>query len=194
MKSIHINNDSPSERQLDEITDNINKGEIAIIPTDTLYAIVCDPHNRKSIERLCKLKGLNPNKNLLSIICSDISMASEYARIDDQAFQEMKEHTPGGYTYILPATRELTKTFKGRKTIGVRIPACHTAIEIIKRLGKPLLTTSIEYKDDDYAREPGLISEFYDGRVDFIVDGGEGGIVPSTIIDFSGEEPQVVRE
>ncbi|MCM1291937.1 MAG: L-threonylcarbamoyladenylate synthase [Clostridium sp.] len=189
MKTIRMVNSSPSERQLTEIAELLEEGKIGIIPTDTLYAIVCDTLNSKAIERLCKIKGINPEKNNLSILCSDISMAAEYAKIDNKAFRIIKEATQENeekaYTYLLPATRKLPKAFKGRKTVGIRIPNNNITLAIVERLGRPLFTTSIEYEDEDYAREPSLIAETYDDKVDYIVEGEEGRTTTSTIIDLS---------
>lgn len=193
MKIIKITNDSPSERQISETVRDLTMGATAIIPTDTLYAIVCNALDMKPIEKVCRLKGLNPEKTGLSILCSDISQAAEYARISDRAFSLMKELTPGPYTFILPATRQLPRAFKGRKTVGVRIPESNTALSIVRAMGNPLLTTSIEYADEDYARNPELISEAYDGRVDIVVEGPNGDETPSTIIDLTGYEPILKR-
>lgn len=193
MKTFKIWADDPSDRQTKEITTFIKDGETAVMPTDTLYGIMCDALNSKAIEKVCRLKGINPDKTNLSIICSDISMASEYARIDNKAFRLMKEMTPGPVTFILKAASTLPKAFKGRKTVGVRIPASNTARAVAAALGNPLLTTSIEYSDDDYARDPGLIAEAYDGKVDIMVEGEYGDTLPSAIIDCTGNEPIEVR-
>lgn len=193
MKTFKIWADDPSDRQTKEITTFIKDGETAVMPTDTLYGIMCDALNSKAIEKVCRLKGINPDKTNLSIICSDISMASEYARIDNKAFRLMKEMTPGPVTFILKAASTLPKAFKGRKTVGVRIPVSNTARAVAAALGNPLLTTSIEYSDDDYARDPGLIAEAYDGKVDIMVEGEYGDTLPSAIIDCTGNEPIEVR-
>lgn len=194
MRLIKIWNDSPAENQLNEITDALDGGALIIMPTDSVYAIVCDALNIKAINRLCKLKGINPEKNHLSIICSDISMAAEYTRIEDEAFDLIKRNTPGPFTFLLPAGRQLPKAFKGRKAAGVRIPDCNVTRMVAQRLGRPLLTTSIEFKDQDHAREPELIAERYDSQdVDMIVDGGEGNTELSTIVDCTGSEPEIIR-
>lgn len=194
MKTIKIWNDSPSERQLQEITEEIKAGKLAIIPTDTLYAICCDALNIKAIERVCKLKGINPEKTNLSIICSDISMAAQYARIDNEAFRILKENTPGPFTFIFRAASSLPKAFKGRKMVGVRIPDLELPRLLAQYLENPLLSTSIEFDDDDQAREPGLIADRYAGSIDTFVEGEEGGSIPSTIVDLSDGEPQIIRE
>lgn len=195
MRSIKIWNDSPAENQLNEITQALEAGELVIIPTDSVYAIVCDALNIKAINKLCRLKGINPEKNHLSIICSDISMAAEYTRVGNEEFNLMKLNTPGPFTFILPAGHQLPKAFKGRKAAGVRIPDCNLARSVAQRLGHPLLSTSIEFADDDHAREPDLIAEKYEGSgVELIVDGGDGKSEYSTIIDCTGSEPEIIRQ
>lgn len=193
MKTLKIPNGAISERQLSETARALKEGEIAIIPTDTIYAIVCDALNSKAIERICALKGINPEKSNLSIISPHISMAAEYARIDNNAFRLIRENTPGAFTFLLPTTRQLPKAFKGRKVVGVRIPDAEIPRQIAERLGNPLLCTSIQFEDADYAREPSLISEAYDGRVDLMIEGPDGDDIPSTILDLTGPDPVLVR-
>lgn len=194
MKTIKIWNDTPSDRQLSEITRDLEMGHTMIFPTDTLYAIGCDALNTKAIEHICSLKGINPDKTNLSIICSDISMASEYCRIDNKSFSLLKENTPGPFTFLFRTSSSLPKAFKGRKIVGIRIPDSGTARQIAERLGHPILTTSIEYSDEDYARNPELISEAYHERVDMMIEGEEGSTEPSTIIDCTGAEPEIIRQ
>ena len=122
MKTIKIWNDSPSERQLDEIASLLNEGQVMIWPTDTLYGIACDALNVKAIDRICRLKGLNPEKTHLSIVASDIAQAAEYAKIDNKVFRLLKVNTPGPFTFLCRAASSLPRGFKGRKTVGVRIP------------------------------------------------------------------------
>lgn len=194
MKSIKIWNDTPSEKQAEQIAEHLKAGEIWIIPTDSLYGIMCDALNQKAVKKVCDLKGINPEKNNLSIICNDISMVADYARIGDRTFQLMRDYTPGPVTFICKAQSVLPKEFKKRKTVGVRIPDCKTATMIAEKLGNPLLTTSIEFEGNDYAVNPELISEAYDGKVDGIALGEEGGLEPTTIIDCTEDSPNIVRE
>lgn len=194
MKIIKVWSDNPSERQLDEICKNLEDGEIMIFPTDTLYGMACDALNSKAIDRICRLKGINPDKTHLSIICADISMASEYARFDNKDYKLLRDFTPGPYTFLFKAASSLPKAFKGRKVVGIRIPDTNICREIAMRLGRPLLTTSIHFTDEDYAINPGLIAEKYEGKIDFMIEGEEGGTIPSTIIDCTGETPEVIRE
>lgn len=194
MNTIKIWNDNPSDKQLDEIAAILEDGQTAIIPTDTMYALTCDAMNMRAIERICRLKGINPEKTNLSILCSDISMASEYARIDNKGFSILKNETPGPVTLLFRTVSSLPRAFKNRKTVGIRIPDSLTARSIVERLGRPLLTTTIQYEDEDYATNPELIAETYDNQIDLMVDAGKGGMVQSTIIDCTGNDPVVVRE
>lgn len=194
MKIIKIWNDNPSDRQIMEICRDLEAGATMIMPTDTLYGICCDALNVKAIERIARLKGINPDKTNLSVICSDISMAAEYARFDNYAFKLLKELTPGPYTFLFRAASSLPKAFKGRRIVGVRIPANDTCRRIAETLGHPLLTTSIEYADEDYAVNPELIAEAYHDKVDIFIEGADGSTVPSTIIDCTGSEPKLVRQ
>ena len=194
MKTIKIWNDSPSDKQLNEICEFLEIGSLIIMPTDTLYAIICDALNPKAIGNLCQLKGINPEKTNLSAICSDISMAAEYSRIENFGFKILKEYTPGPFTFLFKSSSSLPKAFKGRKTIGIRIPDNQTCRLVAERLGHPLLTTSIEYSDEDYARNPDLIAETYLDKVDLFVEGEEGDIEPSTIIDLTSGNPEIIRE
>lgn len=194
MKTIKIWNDSPSERQLDEIVASLRGGEVVIIPTDTLYGIACDALNPKAVDKICRIKNLRPDKAPLSVICSGIAMASEYARIDDSVYRLIRDNTPGPFTFILRALSGLPKAFKNRKEVGVRIPDNATARMIAERLGNPLMTTSIEYEDEDHAREPEFIAETYDGDVSLIVEDDEGRTEPSTIIHCLGEDYEIIRQ
>lgn len=194
MQTIKIRNNSPSERQLEEICKFIEEGKTVIIPTDTLYGIACDALNTKAINTICRIKGINPEKTNLSIICSDISMASEYARIDNYAFKLLKEETPGPITFLFKTVSSLPKAFKGRKTVGIRIPDNKICHDVVERLGHPIMTTSIEYQDDDYAKEPGLIAENYHNKIDVMIEGESGDTNPSAIIDCTGKEAIVIRK
>ena len=194
MKTIKVWNDSPSDRQLTEIARLLDMGETMIFPTDTLYAIGCDALNVKAIEKICHLKGINPEKSNLSIICKDISMAAEYARIDNTGFKLLRDLTPGPFTFLFKAASTLPKAFKGRKIVGIRIPENATARQIAETLGHPVLTTSIKYEDEDHAINPGLISEAYNDRVDLFIEGENGGTEPSTIIDCTGNSPEIIRQ
>ncbi len=195
MKTLRMYPSSINDRYMQEVVDALRAGEIVIYPTDTLYALGCDALNNSAIEKICRIKELNPQKTSLSIICHDISQAAEYARIDNRAFKMLREYLPGPFTFILPASTTLPKVFKGRKTVGVRIPDNAIALAIAEQLGNPVLTTSIEYNDPDEGISPDSIAMRYDDVAALMVDGGDGGIVPSTVIDITDSSfPDIVRE
>lgn len=194
MKIIKIWSDSLDDRQLYEVVRDLKEGMTLITPTDTLYAITCDALSPKAIEEVCKLKGINTEKSNLSIICSNLSMAAEYAKFDNATFRLIKQLTPGPYTFLCKASHSLPAVFKRRKVVGIRIPDCKVVRQIAEALENPLLTTSIRFEDSDYARNPELIEENYYNRVDIMIEGPEGGEIPSTIIDCTGSEPEVIRE
>lgn len=197
MEVLSLYSDSLSGRYIEQAVDALREGNIIIIPTDTLYALACDALNQRAIEKLCRIKGLNPEKNYLSVICSDLSQASEYARIDNTAFREIKDYIPGPFTFILPASARLPKVFKGRKTVGVRVPNNSIARALAETLGNPLLTTSVDPADGDAysVASPALIAEKYDNDASLIVDSGEGNVEPSTVVDLTdSSSPRIVRQ
>ncbi|MBR5744539.1 MAG: threonylcarbamoyl-AMP synthase [Muribaculaceae bacterium] len=197
MKVLQIFENNINERFMDQVIEALNAGEVIIYPTDTLYALGCDALNNNAIQRICRIKGINPEKTNLSIICSDLSQAAEYARIDNRAFRILKNNLPGAFTFILPASTTLPKVFKGRKTVGVRIPANAIPCEIAARLGNPILTTSVEVDEDNPAEgcEPESIAMHYEDVASLIIDGGEGNVMPSTVVDLTdSSDPTVVRE
>ena len=194
MKIFKIWSDSLNDRQLNEITRDLKDGATLIAPTDTLYAIMCDALSAKAVEKVCRIKGINPDKTNLSIICADISQASEYANFNNETYKALKEFTPGPYTFLCKASHNLPAAFKRRKVVGIRIPASNVVRQIAQYLGNPLLTTSIQYEDNDYGINPELIEESYDGKVDMIIEGEEGQLTPSTILDCTGSTIEVVRE
>lgn len=194
MNTIKIWNDNISDNQLDDIAQILEDGKIMIVPTDTMYALAADATNMKAVEKICRLKGINPEKTNLSILCSDISMASEYAKIDDTGYHFLRDNTPGPYTVLFKSASKLPKAFKNRKVVGVRIPDRLVTREIVARLGRPLLSTTIEYSDEDYAVNPDLIAESYYNKVDLMIDADMGQMKQSTIVDCTGNEPVIVRE
>lgn len=188
---------SINERYIDEITDQLRRGQVIIYPTDSLYALGCDAVSNQSVERVCRIKGINPDKQHLSIVCADISMASEFVRIDNHAFKILKANLPGPFTFILPSTSRLSKAFKGRKQVGVRIPDNEIARRISGALGNPLLTTSASWDeaDADDAALPEALEMHFRGQADAIIDGGEGREIPSAVVDLTDSSaPVVLRE
>lgn len=194
MKILKVFENNPNPKYLDMAVEALRDGDIVIYPTDTLYAIGCDALNNSAINKICKLKGINPDKTNLSIICDGISMAAEYARFDNRQFKVLKTNLPGPFTFILPSSSSLPKVFKGRKTVGIRIPENNVAVELVRRLGNPILSTTISYTDDDYAVNPELIAETYADSAAYLLDGGDGGLIPSTVVDMTSGELEIVRE
>ena len=194
METLRIYNDNIAENQIEKVVKALKDGEIIVIPTDTLYAVACDALNPKAIEKVCRLKGINPEKTNLSILCDDISMVSDYAKFDNYAFKLMKDNTPGPFTFLFRAASSLPRAFKGRKIVGIRIPDNEAVRKIVEALGNPLLSTSITYRDEDYAINPELIEEEYQDKADLMIIGGEGSLQPSAIIDCTGQEPEIIRE
>lgn len=186
--------DELSDRQINETVRDLKDGATIIAPTDTLYAIMCDALSPKAIEAVCRLKSINPEKTNLSIICSDISMAAEYANFNNATFKLLKQLTPGPYTFLCRTAHSLPAAFKRRKTVGIRIPNFKADRQLASSLGNPLLTTSIKYDDPDYGVNPELIEESYHEKVGIIIEGPEGSLTPSTIIDCSGNEFNVIRK
>lgn len=194
METLKIYNNNIAENQIQQTLEVLAEGGIIIIPTDTLYAVACDALNPKAIEKVCRLKGINPEKTNLSILCNDISMVSEYAKFDNYAFKLMKENTPGPFTFLFRAASSLPRAFKGRKIVGIRIPDNEAVRKIIEKLGNPLLSTSISFEDDDYGKNPDLIEEQYMDKADLMINGEEGKLQPSAIVDCTGVSPEIVRE
>lgn len=194
MKVLKIMEGNINERSIDQIVDCLENGGIIAYPTDTVYALGCDAMNNQAIERICSIKEMKSAKTNLSIICSDISEVAQYAKFDNQQFRLMKSNLPGPFTFIFPALSKLPKAFKGRRTVGIRIPSNEIALSIVKALGRPILSTSVQGADEDYRCEPELIAETYASQIDIVVDGGRGGLTPSTIVDCTNGEPQVTRQ
>lgn len=194
MNIIKIWNSEASDRQLRDIAIRLKEGQIAVIPTDTMYAIAGDALNVRAVERICRLKGINPEKTNLSIICSDIGMAAEYSRIDNKGFRLMKQYCPGPFTFLFRTASALPRAFKGRKVVGVRIPDCPFDRQLASALGNPLITTSIRHEDIDHAISPGLIAEAYDSKADMMVEGDDGTTDVSTVVDCTGDDPEIVRQ
>lgn len=195
---IKIHPENPERRKLDHVVEVLRRGGIIIYPTDTIYGIGCDLMNRKSIERLCWIMDIKPQKLDLSFICNDLSHISEYARkIDTPVFKILKKMLPGPYTFILESSSKVPKILDiNKKTVGIRIPDHNIPRAIVKQLGNPLITSSI--KDDDiikeYTTNPEDIFEDFKNKVDIVIDGGAGGNVPSSVIDCTGDQIVVLRK
>lgn len=195
MEILNIYPGSVNDKYIARAAQILRDGGIICYPTDTVYALGCDALNQRAIEKICKIKGLNPEKNMLSIVCSGLSQASEYVRIDNAAYRIVKDFLPGPFTFVLPASTRLPKVFKGRKTVGLRIPDNDIATALADELGNPILTTSIDVGDDWDSTNAESIAMCYDSDVSLTIDGGEGGTIPSTVVDLTDtDNPLVIRE
>lgn len=195
---INIHPETPGRRQVTRVAETIEKGGIVIYPTDTIYGIGCDIRSPRSIEKIARLKGMNPRNPRLSFIFSDISQISKFTRpIENNIFKLLKRNLPGPFTFILNANNQLPKLFKGQKrTIGVRIPDCNIIKEVVSELGSPILNTSIHAEDEmiEYTTDPELIHEKYRSIADMVIDGGTGKDEASTVVDCTSGEPEIVRQ
>ena len=194
MKVLPIFEKNINSRYIDEVARCLEDGGIIIYPTDTVYALGCDAMNNQAIERICSIKEMKSAKTNLSIICSDISEVAQYAKFDNVQFRLMKSNLPGPFTFIFPALSKLPKAFKGRRTVGIRIPQNEITLAIVQALGRPILTTSVPGRDEDYRCEPELMAEAHSSVVDIVVDAGRGELIPSTIVDCTGDEPEIIRQ
>lgn len=186
-----------AHKDLQQVVDLLNDGGVIIYPTDTTYAIGCHALKEKAVERICKLKNIQPNKHLLSIICSDLSNLSTYANVDNATFKLMKKVLPGPFTFILKADSRLPKIFRNRKEVGIRIPDHPVLREICQLLGAPILSTSVpldESEDPEYQTNPELIEEKFRDSVDMVIDGGIGGLEPSTIVSCLNGGLEIIRQ
>lgn len=198
MKILKMYGSAINELMIDEAVDALRSGEIIVYPTDSLYAIGCDALNQRAIEKICRLKEIDPRKQHLAIVCSDISQAARYAQISNSAFDVLRRNLPGAFTFILPAATSLPKAFKGRHEVGVRVPGDAIACRLAEALGNPLLTTSIDLADvdDDVAQVATLeIATKYESQVALMIDAGSRGVVGSTVVDLTdSSSPEIVRQ
>lgn len=193
---IKIYPENPNPREIDKVIDVLRDGGLVIYPTDTVYAIGCDALNVRAVEKICQMKGINPQKSNLSIICYDLSNLSEYAKVSNSAFKLMKKHLPGPFTFILPTSSELPKIYKNRKEVGIRVPDNNIIRTLVKELGNPILTMSVHDDDDmiEYSTNPELIHEKYEDTVDIVIDGGYGGFEASTVVDCTTDYFEIIRQ
>lgn len=196
-KFIKIYNENPNPKEVDKVVSVLRKGGLIIYPTDTVYGLGCDITNTKGLERIARIKNIKLAKANLSFICNDLSHLSDYVKqIDTPTYKILKRALPGAYTFVLPGNNNLPKAFKNKKTVGIRVPDNNIIREIVKELGNPIVSTSIYDEDDviEYTTDPELIFEKWKNSVDIVIDGGYGGNQPSTVIDLSKDEIEIVRE
>jgi len=194
---IKIYNDNPNPKAIEKVVRVLRRGGLIIFPTDTVYGLACDINNSKGIELIARIKGVKVNNANFSFICSDLSNLSDYVKqIDSATFRILKRALPGPYTFILPGSKNLPSIFKKKKTVGIRIPDNSIALEIVKQLGNPIISTSIRDEDEivEYTTDPELIYEKWEKHIDLVIDGGYGDNQASTVIDLSEDEPKIIRE
>lgn len=195
---VRIYEENPNPKAIKQVVDCLKDGGVIIYPTDTVYGIGCDINNRKAVERICKIRNINPQKAHFSFICHDLSHISDYcAQIDNTTFKLMKRLLPGPYTFILNANNQVPKLFQSKKrTVGIRIPGNNIPLEIVRQLGNPVMTASVHDPDEiiEYTTDPSLIHERFENQVDMVIDGGYGGIEGSSILDCTDGGVEVLRE
>lgn len=196
-KLIKIYPENPNEKAIREVVEVLRNGGVIIYPSDTVYGLGCDITNNKALEKLARLKEIKLDKNKWSFVCSDLSHLSDYVKqIDTSTFKILKRAFPGPYTFILPGNNNLPKAFKNRKTVGIRVPDNSIVKAIVDVLGHPIVSTSIYDTDEilEYTTDPELIFENWKDRIELVIDGGYGDNTPSTVIDLTGNEPEIIRE
>jgi tRNA threonylcarbamoyl adenosine modification protein (Sua5/YciO/YrdC/YwlC family) len=195
---LKIHPDNPNSREIKKVIECLKDGGVIVYPSDTVYGIGCDIFNKKAVERVAKIKGINIKKNNFSFICSDLSHISDFTKpIDNSTYKLMKRNLPGPFTFIVNANNNIPKLFKiNKKTIGIRVPNHNIPLEIVSQLGNPIITTSVKEDDKilEHSTNPELIYEKLKHLVDIVIDGGFTGIEPSTIVDCTGNDFEIIRQ
>lgn len=194
---IQIHPKNPDERKINMVVESLKKGGVIIYPTDTVYGIGCSIEHPEAIERICAIKQINPQKAQLSFLCNDLSHLSEYTKaISTPLYRFLKNYVPGPFTFILDASKKVPKLLRTKKdTVGIRVPDNELSRYLLKTLGCPILSTSLPLEEDqDIYTDPVDIDEVFGKRVDYVIDGGWGGSVPSTVVDCTKNPPEIIRE
>ncbi|MDO8435103.1 MAG: L-threonylcarbamoyladenylate synthase [bacterium] len=189
-----IDRKNPDPAIIDRAVEALRDGGVIIYPTDTIYGLGCDIENRDAIERIYKIKGRDAGKPM-SFICDDLTCVARYGIVSDKAYKVMRRTLPGPYTYLLHATKETPKLLqqKKKKTVGIRIPASAVSLALVKKLGRPIITTSVNVAGEEVLSSPKQMDELFGTEVDIILDAGAFSTEPSTIVDWSNDAPVVVR-
>ena len=193
---IHIHPDNPQERNIKTVVDRLKNGGVIIYPTDTIYGLGCDIYNTQAIERICRIKNIDPKKAQFSFVCSDLSHISDYTRsIDTPIFRLLKAALPGPYTFILEASKQVPKMLKTKKdTVGIRVPDNRICQMLVKELSHPIMSVSLPMDDEiEYYTDPELMEDKFGNVVDIVIDSGIGEIEPSTVIDCTSGAPELIR-
>ncbi len=193
---IHIHPDNPQPRLIKQVVECLQDGGVIIYPTDTIYGLGCDITHHKAVERICKIKNIDPSKAQLSFICKDLSHLSDYTKsIDTPLYRMLKRYVPGPFTFILPASKQVPKILQNKKsTIGLRVPDNTICQAILEMLNKPLLSTTLPGDMVEEYTDPEMMEEKFESLVDMVIDGGIGGITASTIVDCTTDEWKVLRQ
>lgn len=195
---IKIYPENPNEKSVQQVVDVLKKGGIIIYPTDTVYGLGCDITNSRAIERICRIKGIKPDKANFSFVCHDLSHITDYTKpIDNETYRILKKALPGPFTFIFNANKNVPKLLSSnKKTVGIRVPDNNIARTIVEMLGNPIISTSIHDDDEimEYSTDPELIHEKYEEIVDLVIDGGYGDNEPSTIVDCSMGDFEILRQ
>ncbi len=193
---LQLHPDNPPPRLIKQIVECLKDGGVIIYPTDTIYGLGCDINQHKAIERICKIKNVDPLKAQLSFICRDLSHLSDYTKsIDTPLYRMLKNHLPGPYTFILPASKQVPKILQSKKsTIGLRVPDNNICREILTELDNPILSASLPGEMVEEYTDPEIIYEKFESIADLVIDGGVGGMVPSTVVDCTSEDWVVLRQ
>ena len=193
---LRIHPENPQPRLINQVVECLKDGGVIIYPTDTIYGLGCDIKQPKAIEKICQIKNMDPQKAQLSFICSDLSHLSEYSKsIDTPLYRMLKNYLPGPYTFILPASKQVPKLLQSKKsTIGLRVPDNNICQQILTMLGNPILSTSLPGEMVEDYTDPEIIYDRFENLVDFVIDGGIGGMTPSTIVDCTTDEWTILRQ
>jgi tRNA threonylcarbamoyl adenosine modification protein (Sua5/YciO/YrdC/YwlC family) len=193
---VSVHPDNPQQRIIQQIAGCLRDGGVVIYPTDTVYGLGCDIFQPKAVERICRIKGIDPAKANLSFVCSDLSDLSKYAKaITTPQYRFIKQYIPGPFTFILPASKEVPKMLKSKKnTIGLRVPDHTITHAIAAALGHPILSSSLPAEMVEEYTDPEIIHARFSKLVDMVVDGGIGGMEYSTVVDMTEEQPKIIRQ
>ncbi len=194
---LHIHPKDPQPRNIKTVVDCLKNGGVIIYPTDTIYGLGCDIYNVEAIERICRIKNIDPKKAQFSFVCNDLSHISDYTKnIDTPIFRLLKKVLPGPYTFIFEASKMVPKMLKTKKdTVGIRVPDHNISQELVRQLGNPIMSVSLPMDEEvEYYTDPLVMHEIFEDKVDIVIDSGIGSIVPSTVIDCSGGSPELIRE
>lgn len=193
---IQIHPDNPQPRLIKQVVECLKDGGVIVYPTDTIYGLGCDISQHKAVDRICKIKGVDPQKAQLSFICSDLSHLSDYTKsIDTPLYRMLKSYLPGPYTFILPASKQVPKMLQSKKsTVGIRVPDNNICRDFLTALGNPILSASLPGEMVEDYTDPEIIHEKFEQLVDFVIDGGNGGMVPSTVVDCTTDDWAIIRQ